>query len=535
VDHPAREMDWVAQLRDAKTGELVPGGEIRDHGLFESAAFSPDSQFLLLCSSGPRARVWRTRSSNEVEAEEVAAPLEHADVVTAAKTSPDGRRFVTASFDKTLRVWHGTQGLGRALPEKIPAAQPVYFAILSPRGTRIATISEEPAGVQIFDGATLQPRSPFLPHAQRVRSAHFSGDDRLLVAGGEDGIARVWDASDGRLVTQLKHAAGEPIESAKLDATGAHVATATPSGAMLWDLAAGRAIPLALTSKEQNVPGLEFTPDGTRLLTVHGSELNFWDTLTGARIWGPIPHAAGGSDASFSPDGARFAVFGSEGAVDVRETASGKPVYALQHRGIAVDAAFSRDSRLIATCSFVMKTSGYAQVWDAATGAAITQPLIAGEEIHRVAFSPDGELLAATERGKGVRIWSIATGRECFDLIPHGIAAYAPAFSGDGKRLLTVMRDVAQFHELWVPSGAAPAWLPDLAEAVGGFSLNANGVIGPIDGRVHRLKQIRETITGAHGDDPLLRWARWFFADRRTRTISPFSQRTMTDEVAVKR
>ena len=48
------------------------------------------------------------------------APLEHADVVSAAKFSSAGKRILTASFDKTLHIWDATPGLGRALPEKIP-------------------------------------------------------------------------------------------------------------------------------------------------------------------------------------------------------------------------------------------------------------------------------------------------------------------------------------------------------------------------------------------------------------------------------
>src|SRR5262249_21662777 len=100
-----RESDFVAQLHDAITGELIPGGEIRDHGLFKSAAFSDDSQFLLLCSSAYRARVWRTRPGDAIEPEEATAPLEHSGWVTSAKFSSDGKRIVTASFGNTLRAW----------------------------------------------------------------------------------------------------------------------------------------------------------------------------------------------------------------------------------------------------------------------------------------------------------------------------------------------------------------------------------------------------------------------------------------------
>src|SRR5262249_51166052 len=48
-----------------------------------------------------------------------------------------------------------------------------------------------------------------------------------------------------------------------------------------------------------------------------------------------------------------------------------------------------------------------------------------------------------------------------------------------------------------------------------------------------KLNEIRATIARPQKDDALLHWARWFLADRRTRTISPFSQRKVTDEGAV--
>ena len=526
AEHPTREVDWIAQLCDAKTGALIPGGEIRDHGRLNTTTFSLDSQFLLLSSSGHRARVWRTRSGTQIEAEEATAPLEHADVVSVAEFSPDGKRILTASFDKTLRLWHATPGLGRALPEKIPTAQPVWFGEASPDGSRIVLGSQNPDGLQIFDGDTLQPRSQFIPQAKLVPFVFFSGDSHLLAAANEDGVATILDASDGRFVSQLKDPAGEAITRVKLDATGTRAATAARSGAMLWDVPTLRGTRLAPMSNEP-VSGIEFSPDGTRLVTVQDSELNMWDARNGAKIWGPLPHAVGSGDVSFSPDGTRFALCGSERVVDVRETMTGKCAYLLQHNGIAVDAKFSPDGKRIATCSFVMKTSGYVQVWDAATGAAITQPLTGGEEVHRVAFSPDGELVAGTERGNGVRIWSIATGRECFDLLPQSVWHCAPSFVRDGKHLLTVADGVGYLHELWIPSEDAPPWLSDLAESIGGFSVNASGVVGLTNDPVRKLNEVRATVARAQNADPLVHWARWFLADRRMRTISPDSKITV--------
>ena len=533
VGHPSRETDWAVQVHDAKTGEPVRG-EIRDHGRFASAVFSPDSQFLLLCSSGQRARVWRARTSGQSEEEEAVAPLEHSDVVMTARMTPDGRRIVTGSFDKTVRVWQATPGLGRALSEKLVSAHPVFFAEASSRGARIATISAEPPGVQIWDAATRQPISQFLPLQQMEQGARFTGDERLLIARGDDGIHRVWDANSGQFLMELKHPSGAPIESALLNCDGSRAVTATKAETVLWDLTAGRTFPLAIEPAQRSVPSLQFTPDGARLLTVCEGQVNLWDAETGARVWGPIAHSGRSETARFSPDGRRFALFGMDTVVSLFDTATGTLEHSLPHRGLAGSAVFSADGRLVATCSFVLKTSGYTQVWDAASGAAITQPLVGEDELHEVTLSPDGTLVCATERSGRARVWSIATGRECIDPLPHDTSAWSAWFSSDGKRLLTVADGALQFHELWDLGVPVPLWLPDLAEAIGGFAVNDNGVAVAVEHQLQALEKVRAAIAAASGDDPHLKWARWFFADRRQRTISPFSERTMSEKLATK-
>ena len=102
---------------------------------------------------------------------------------------------------------------------------------MSPRAKRIATVSAEPAGLQVWDAATRQPLSQFLPLPKMPTGLRFSGDERLVIATGEDGVARVWDASSGRLVAQLTHPSGKSIEAAVLNSNGTHAVTATRSDA----------------------------------------------------------------------------------------------------------------------------------------------------------------------------------------------------------------------------------------------------------------------------------------------------------------
>jgi WD40 repeat protein len=65
-----------------------------------SATFSPDGNHVVTASADRTARVWDTASGQPL-----APPLEHQGAVRSAAFSPDGRRVVTASVDLTARVW----------------------------------------------------------------------------------------------------------------------------------------------------------------------------------------------------------------------------------------------------------------------------------------------------------------------------------------------------------------------------------------------------------------------------------------------
>ena len=353
----------------------------------------------------------------------------------------------------------------------------------------------------------------------------FSADGRRLITGGDDGIGRISDSTSGQLIAELKHPTPGQIDRVCLNHDGTRAVTATASSVVLWKLGDDHPIPLPSKVGVEVFPGVNFTPNGLLVVTARDGELNAWDVATGKRVWGPVTFAPA-TDVRLSPDGRRFAAFGQGEVVGLFETTTGKLEHSLTHRGVAVDAIFSADGELVATCSFLMKTSGYAQVWESATGAAITQPLEGEEELHQVRLSPDSTLVCATERSGRVRVWSIATGRECVDPLPHDAAAFPAWFVDAGQKVLTVANGSVQFHELWELGEMAPPWLPDLAEAVGGLGVSDKGVAVPLQNRIHLLSSLREKINANADSDSFSKWARWFFADRKHRSGSPFSAQT---------
>jgi WD40 repeat protein len=63
-------------------------------------AWSPDGQRIVTASVDKTARLWRVDSTGEP-----VVLRGHESIVLSAAWSPDGQRIVTASVDKSARVW----------------------------------------------------------------------------------------------------------------------------------------------------------------------------------------------------------------------------------------------------------------------------------------------------------------------------------------------------------------------------------------------------------------------------------------------
>ena len=129
--------------------------------------FSPDGKRIVTVSSGKTLRVWDAQSGQPLT-----APMKHMGNVSSAQFSPDGERILTASGDNAAYVWEARTG--PPLPLRPPL--PLFHA---------------PGG-----------NSQWGPYAR----PRFSHDGRRIVMPSADKTVRVWDAQTGQLLTgPMKH------------------------------------------------------------------------------------------------------------------------------------------------------------------------------------------------------------------------------------------------------------------------------------------------------------------------------------------
>ena len=187
--------------------------------------------------------------------------------------SPDGVRILTASADKTAKLWDAVSG---KLIASFDHRDEVMHVAFSPDGTRILTASRDNTA-KLWDAASSKLLTSF-EHQDEVLQAAFSPDGARILTTSADKTAKLWDAVSGKLIAGFVHQAS--VYHGAFSPDGARILTASADNtAKLWDAASGKLI--ASFDHHDTLRWAAFSPDGTRILTASWDKTaKLWDVAT---------------------------------------------------------------------------------------------------------------------------------------------------------------------------------------------------------------------------------------------------------------
>jgi WD40 repeat protein len=213
--------------------------------------------------------------------------------------------------------------------------------------------------------------------------------------------------------------------------------------------------------------------------------------------------------------------------------------YKLTHDDAVYGFVPSASGRFVATGS----GDSTARIWNPKNGQPVTGVLNVGKKVRTVRFSEDEQLLATAtgspsdDETSAAQLWDVVTGLPVSDPYPFEGAIDTVHFTSDNRQLVV---EVAAESPIGDPplldytavlsvslstKCAIPEWLPSLAEAVGGYTVNKAGSLEQMrmDRRANILMEIQGQINACR-DDGANQFGTWFFAQRTTRPIRPFSK-----------
>jgi WD40 repeat protein len=444
-DHQTRRDNFLsANLRAMKsaiakatvrTPDLATSREVRrfqHDGRVRQVMFSTDGQNLLTASEDHTARLWNIESGDELSRITYATPvataaiapngrqilstsqsnvvqlwnvthkfgprLKHDADIKQLAFSSDGKLVLTASNDRTVRIWKSKDG---SLISRLQHDDAVRMAEFSSDAKRVVSVGQG-TFAYVWDVQTGRALARFYHEQGKVRNASFSPDGSQVVTCGEDLTARVWDVQSQRELARFTHESGI-LNSAVFSPDGVRVLTASADHtARLWDMRSGNE--LVRFTHEKSVRQASFSSDGKHVLTASDDHTaRLWDAATGREVF-RFSHldrdAVAVLQALYSPDGRSVATASNDRTARVWDVATGTERARLNHEGTVLSVAFSPDSRLLLTVA----SDRTARLWDIGSGRELTR--LAYASFVRAAFAPD-RLLAATAAHDTVRIWDV--------------------------------------------------------------------------------------------------------------------------------
>jgi hypothetical protein len=154
-----------------------------------AVAVTPDGQRAVSASDDKTLRVWELGSGHELR-----TLAGHADSVNAVAVTPDGQRAVSASQDKTLKVWD--LGSGRELQTLTGPRVGVNAVAVTPSGQR--AVSGAWNQLNVWDLAGGRELRTLFGHWVAVNAVGVTPDGQRAMSASDDLTLKVWDLSSGR-------------------------------------------------------------------------------------------------------------------------------------------------------------------------------------------------------------------------------------------------------------------------------------------------------------------------------------------------
>ena len=342
--------------------------------------------------------------------------------------TPDGRQLVSASHDKTIRVWDLASGktVRTIRGESAPGnAGKVYAMALSPDGKWLAAggwTHSKCVGrcgeIRLYEFASGKLVALLKGHTDVVQALAFSPDGSRLISGsgGSDSTAILWD-------------------------TG----SLSGAGTGIRDGARGKEPKLLyrLEGHEAQIYAVGFSPDGSRAVT--GSldhDLRLRRVADGKEIAHMTGHRDKVRSLAVAPDGT-IASGDDSGEIRLWDGRDGRFLRILARQGTAVGSLkFSPDGKLLLS-SCGQGDPCHDRVVNVASGKEIATHQIDENIVLAAAFSPDGRW-AATGGGDKYEIylWDPHSGKprpgpdgKPLRLAGQGQPVWAAGFSADGRRI----------------------------------------------------------------------------------------------------
>jgi WD40 repeat protein len=350
----------------------------------------------------------------------------HADDVNSVSVTLDGKRAVSGSDDKGLRVWDLENGACLRILEGHTGR--VKSVSVTPDGKRAVSGGDDRT-LRVWDLESGVCLRTLEGHTDWVLSVSVTPDGKRAVSGSDDETLRMWDLEGGDCLRSLEgHSGG--VESVSVTPDGKRaISGGSDMTLLVWDLESGDCLH-TLEGHTHGVSSVSVTPDGKQ--AVSGSwdnMLRVWDLKSGACLRTLEGHTGWVRSVSVTPDGKRTISGSDDDTLRVWDLESGDCLHTLEgHTSEVSSLGVTPDGKRAVSGNW----DDALRVWDMENGACLRTLEGHVREVNSVSVMRGGKRAVSMGDDDTLRVWDLESGDclhtlegrtlfdQCVNTTPHG-------------------------------------------------------------------------------------------------------------------
>ncbi|MFN6535013.1 MAG: hypothetical protein RM021_001390 [Nostoc sp. EkiNYC01] len=190
----AKQQQVLPWLRPLTSNLISPGGSLRltltgHSDSVTAVALTPDGKRVISASDDKTLKLWN------LETGEIERTFNgHSGSVTAVAFTPDGKRVISGSIDKTLKLWNLETGeIERTFNGH---SGWVNAVALTPDGKRVISASSDKT-LKLWNLETGEDERTFNGHSGWVTAVALTPDGKRVISASSDSTLKLWNLETG--------------------------------------------------------------------------------------------------------------------------------------------------------------------------------------------------------------------------------------------------------------------------------------------------------------------------------------------------